>query len=59
MAKKEMVELETNLTKEEAQAFYDLCAKQGICPAEKIGTLVHGFILSEGVKHRLGKVNAA
>lgn len=48
----EMANLEVNLTAEEINTFNEYCAARGICPAEKIGELVHGFILSEGVKHQ-------
>lgn len=43
--------LEVNLTDKEIKEFNDLCAVQHIHPAQKIGDLIHGFILSEGVKH--------
>lgn len=58
MAKK-MVMLEANLSDKELEAFNRLCTKEGVCPAEKIGEIVHGFLLAEGVKHRIQKARAA
>lgn len=54
-----MVMMEVNLSDDELQEFNKLCADKGICPAEKIGEIMHGFILSEGVKHRIRKTRAA
>ena len=48
----EMANLEVDLTADEIKTFNEYCAKRGICPSQKIGELVHGFILSEGVKHK-------
>lgn len=49
----EMVCLETDLTEKEVKEFNEACNIRGICPAQKIGEIVHGFILAEGVKHLL------
>jgi len=47
---------EVKLTDDEMKAFDELCVKQNICPSQKIGDLIHGFILAEGVKHQTTKV---
>lgn len=49
----EMVTLETELSDAEVSEFNELCAQRGVCPAQKIGEMIHGFILAEGVKHRI------
>lgn len=49
----EMISIETDLTPEEITEFNNRCAEIGVCPAQKIGELIHGFILAEGVKHRI------
>ena len=49
----EMVTIETELSDAEIDEFNEQCSKRGICPAQKIGELIHGFILAEGVKHRI------
>ena len=59
MPTKDMVAFETNLTNDEVREFYELCSRQGVCPAEKIGDLIHGFLLAEGVKHRVKEGRAA
>ncbi len=46
----ESKKLEVNLTDKEVKEFNELCAIQHIHPAQKIGELIHGFVLSEGVK---------
>ena len=51
----EMVSLETDLTEKEIKDFNDVCDNRGVCPAQKIGEIIHGFILAEGVKHLLRK----
>lgn len=51
----EMKNLEVTLTDKEIKDFNALCTKEGICPAQKIGELIHGFILTEGVKHQIAK----
>lgn len=47
----EMVNFETDLSEKEIRDFNELCEQRGVCPAQKIGEIVHGFILAEGVKH--------
>lgn len=51
----EIKNLEVNLTDAEFKDFNEMCARQHIYPAQKIGDLVHAFVLSEGVKHRIRK----
>lgn len=43
--------LPVNLTDEEIKAFNDMCACRDVIPAKKIGELIHGFLVAEGVKH--------
>lgn len=49
----EMCSIEVKLTDAEIRDFNDLCARHNVCPAQKIGEMIHGFILAEGVKHRI------
>lgn len=44
---------ETTLTTAEVREFTNLCVKQNVEPAKKVGELIHGFVLAEGVKHRM------
>ena len=46
---------EVELTTDELKAFDEMCARLNVCPAQKVGELIHGFLLAEGVKHRMGK----
>lgn len=48
----EMVMFEVALTDDELKRFVEICVQSGVCPAVKIGQLVHGFVLSQGVIHR-------
>ena len=50
-----MINMEVTLNDKEIKEFYELCARERISPAQKIGDLVHGFILAEGVKHQIAK----
>ena len=47
-----LIQLPTNLTQKEVLEFERICAEQGTLPAKKIGELIHGFLVAEGVKHR-------
>ena len=49
----EMCNIEVTLTDAEIRRFNELCARHNVCPAQKIGEMIHGFILAEGVKHRI------
>lgn len=49
----EMRNYEVDLTDAELKNFNDHCAEQNICPAQKIGELIHGFLVAEGVKHHI------
>lgn len=53
-----IINLPTALTEKEVRDFNDLCKKAGILPAKKIGELVHGFLVAEGVKHQRQKRSA-
>lgn len=47
----ESKKFEVDLSDDEAREFDELCAREKVYPAQKIGELIHGFILAEGVKH--------
>lgn len=49
----EMCNIEVTLTDVEIREFNELCARRNVCPAQKIGEMIHGFILAEGVKHQI------
>ncbi|MGN0851818.1 MAG: hypothetical protein ACI4Q3_00405 [Kiritimatiellia bacterium] len=51
----EMQNIEVTLSDKEIKDFNELCAERNVCPAQKIGELIHGFILAEGVKHQIRK----
>ncbi len=51
----EMRTLETNLSDKEIKKFNKICERRGINPAKKVGELIHGFLLAEGVKHQIKK----
>ena len=48
---KKIVNIEVDLSVEEIEEFNRSCSESGVCPAQKLGELVHGFIIAEGVKH--------
>lgn len=47
-----LIDLPTNLTAEEYAEFVKTCSAQGVLPAKKVGELIHGFLVAEGVKHQ-------
>lgn len=49
---KKMMEVEVDLSQDEIDEFNRVCSESGACPAQKLGDLVHDFILAFGVKHR-------
>ena len=49
----EMCNIEVTLTDTEIRDFNELFARHNVCPAQKIGEMIHGFILAEGVKHQI------
>lgn len=49
---KRMVDIEVDLSADEIIEFSDMCSESGVCPAQKLGELIHGFLVAEGVKHR-------
>lgn len=53
---KTMMEVEVDLSQDEIDEFNRVCSESGACPAQKLGDLVHAFILAFGVKHRFLKV---
>ena len=54
--KMEIKNVEVSLSKKEIEAFHRLCLEQNTYPARKIGELIHGFLLAEGVKHQIKKI---
>jgi hypothetical protein len=46
-----IVNLPTSLSSKEIEEFNRICKEQGQLPAKKIGELIHGFLVVEGVKH--------
>ena len=51
---KKLIQMPTNLSSEEVAAFNRLCEERGESPSRRIGELIHGFLIAEGVKHRSG-----
>lgn len=49
---------ETTLTTAEVREFTNLCVKQNVELAKKVGELIHGFVLAEGVKHLVRKIKS-
>ena len=47
-----LIDLPTNLSEEEYARFIKTCSEQGVLPAKKVGELIHGFLVAEGVKHQ-------
>lgn len=47
-----LIQLPTALSYKEIEAFNRICQEQGVLPAKKIGELIHGFLVAEGVKHQ-------
>lgn len=52
-----LIQLPTYLTKKEVAEFDKICAENGTLPAKKIGELIHGFLVAEGVKHQAADRN--
>ncbi len=52
----EIKNVEVSLSKKEVDAFNRLCLEQNTYPARKIGELIHGFLLAEGVKHQIKRI---
>ena len=48
----ESKQFEVSLSAEEIKEFDELCARQHVHPSQKVGDLIHGFLLAEGVKHQ-------
>lgn len=49
------ITMTTSLSQKEIKEFDKICRDRGILPAKKIGDLIHGFLVSEGVKHLKAK----
>lgn len=47
------VTFEVDLSDDEYRELEELCRSEGVDVREKLGALVHGFVVAEGVKHRL------
>jgi hypothetical protein len=47
------INLPTKLSNKEVEEFNKMCHDKGILPAVKIGELIHGFLVAEGVKHQV------
>ena len=50
--------LTTNLAQREIDKFNRHCESMGIDPARKIGDLMRGFLVAEGVIHQVVKTSA-
>ena len=49
---KKLIQMPTNLSSKEVAVFNRLCEERGESPARRIGELIHGFLVAEGVKHQ-------
>lgn len=48
-----LIMMPTDLSEKEIAQFMQMCEERGESAARKIGELIHGFIIAEGVKHRM------
>ena len=54
-----LIDMPTNLSQKEYDEFVKTCSEQGVLPAKKVGELIHGFLVAEGVKHREAAASSA